>query len=166
MVDINEIELIEEAQNRAMGVGQEKKPQKDDDQKAHGKEEIRKNTIRDPTQVSEGSEHVCRICWGTEEEDHQKLGETEEFNPLISPCKCTGTMGLIHLKCLRGWLETKRQIKVHGRQVILKFKKLDCELCNSKFPFKISYNNEIVDIVGVDKPDKNYIILESLSNES
>lgn len=74
MVDINEIELIEEAQNRAMGVGQEKKPQKDDDQKAHGKEEIRKNTIRDPTQVSEGSEHVCRICWGTEEEDHQKLG--------------------------------------------------------------------------------------------
>jgi len=55
---------------------------------------------------------------------------------------------------------------VHGRQVILKFKKLDCELCNTKFPFKISYNNEIVDIVGVDKPDKNYIILESLSNES
>ena len=73
---------------------------------------------------------------------------------------------MIHLKCLRGWLETKRQTKVHGRQIIFKFKKLYCELCNTKFPFKISYNNEIVDIVGVDKPDKNYIILESLSNET
>jgi hypothetical protein len=124
-----------------------------------------KSAIREPTQVSEGSEHVCRICWGTEQEDLQK-SSNDDFNPLISPCKCAGTMGMIHLKCLRGWLETKRQMKVHGKQVILKFKKLDCELCNTKFPFKISYNNEIVDIVGVEKPERNYIILESLSNES
>ena len=75
-------------------------------------------------------------------------------------------MGLIHLQCLRGWLETKRTRKVHGRQVIIKFKKLDCELCNTKFPYKITYNNQIVDIVGVEKPEKNYIILESLSNET
>lgn len=109
---------------------------------------------------------VCRICWGTEEEDSKKTDLGDNFNPLISPCKCAGTMGLIHLKCLRGWLETKRQRKIHGWSVIYKFKKLDCELCNTKFPFKVSYNNEIVDIVGVDKPDKNFIILESLSNES
>ena len=62
----------------------------------------------DPTKVSEESELVCRICWGTEEEDQNKVKNSDDFNPLISPCKCAGTMGMIHLKCLQGWLETKR----------------------------------------------------------
>ena len=48
---------------------------------------------------------------------------------------------------------------------MVKFQKLDCELCTTQFPFKIVYQNRIVDIVGVEKPEKNYIILESLSNE-
>lgn len=49
---------------------------------------------------------------------------------------------------------------------MLKFSKLDCELCNQNFPFKIAYKNQIVDIVGVDKPQSDFIILESLSNET
>jgi len=106
-----------------------------------------------PTKLTEESdEAVCRICWGTENEDKENAHDGDEPNPLISPCKCAGTMGLIHLKCLRGWLETKRQKKENGRQIILKFNKLDCELCNTNFPFKISYKNQIVDIVGVEKP--------------
>lgn len=32
-------------------------------------------------------------------------------------------------------------------------------------PFKIAYKNQIVDIVGVDKPQRNFIILESLNND-
>lgn len=32
-------------------------------------------------------------------------------------------------------------------------------------PFKIAYKNQIVDIVGVDKPEKNFIVLESLNND-
>lgn len=75
-------------------------------------------------------------------------------------------MGLIHLKCLRSWLETKRTKKTHESQVTLKFSKLDCELCNQNFPFKIAYKNQIVDIVGVEKPQKDFIVLESLSNEN
>lgn len=47
--------------------------------------------------LTEGSNmNCCRICWGTEEEL-----QGNEFNPLISPCNCTGTMGFIHLKCLK-----------------------------------------------------------------
>ena len=64
-----------------------------------------------PTNISEQSEEaVCKICWGTEAEDRENNpdGEEDEPNPLISPCKCTGTQGTIHLKCLRSWLETKR----------------------------------------------------------
>ena len=35
------------------------------------------------------------------------------------------------------------------------------------FPYKISWNNKIIDIieVGVDRPKENFIILESLSSE-
>ena len=86
-----------------------------------------------PTKISEQSEEVCcKICWGTEAEDAlaaKEAGVEEEPNPLISPCKCTGTQGTIHLKCLRGWLETKRTRKVHRGQVMLKFNKIDCEIC-------------------------------------
>ena len=31
------------------------------------------------------------------------------------------------------------------------------------FPFQIAFNNKIIDIVEVDKPEKNFIILESLT---
>jgi pSer/pThr/pTyr-binding forkhead associated (FHA) protein len=38
-------------------------------------------------------ELVCRICLGEEEEP--------STNPLFSPCVCSGSMGLIHLECLK-----------------------------------------------------------------
>lgn len=48
---------------------------------------------------------------------------------------------------------------------MLKFNKVDCEICKQILPFKIAYKNQIVDIVGVDKPQRNFIILESLNND-
>jgi len=33
------------------------------------------------------------------------------------------------------------------------------------FPYKITYNNQIIDIVEVERPNKDFIILESLTNE-
>ena len=50
--------------------------------------------------------------------------------------------------------------------MILKLKKLDCELCKVNFPFKITYNHQIVDIVEIERPATNYIVLESLSSEN
>jgi E3 ubiquitin-protein ligase DOA10 len=42
---------------------------------------------------------ACRIC----------LEDIEEpDNPFITPCKCTGSVKFIHLKCLREWLDSKR----------------------------------------------------------
>lgn len=92
-------------------------------------------------------------------------GEEPELNPLISPCKCMGTQGTIHLKCLRNWLETKCTKKMHKGQQMLRFNKVDCEICKQNFPFKIAYKNQIVDIVGVEKPKENFIILESLQSD-
>lgn len=39
---------------------------------------------------------VCRICLGDDDEPID--------NPLITPCKCAGTMSCIHIKCLIEWL--------------------------------------------------------------
>jgi hypothetical protein len=38
-------------------------------------------------------------------------------------------MGGIHLKCLREWLERNKTMKAVKGHVVLKYKKIDCELC-------------------------------------
>ena len=46
---------------------------------------------------------VCRVCLSEEEPDPHIQGTNEKgqsSNPLFSPCKCAGTMGLIHIDCL------------------------------------------------------------------
>lgn len=83
---------------------------------------------------------------------------------MISPCNCSGTMGGIHLKCLRTWLERNLSPKTYKGHVQYKYKRLNCELCNQKFPFSVNINNEIVDIIEIDRPKDNFIILETLSS--
>ncbi|CAI5437975.1 unnamed protein product [Caenorhabditis angaria] len=62
---------------------------------------------------------VCRICMCGETSipyNGKQAGE-----PLISPCKCSGTMGLYHRSCLEHWLTVTNTSK--------------CEIC--KFQFKL-----------------------------
>jgi hypothetical protein len=42
---------------------------------------------------------ICRICYMEEDSDIK--------NPLVQPCKCSGSMKYIHLNCLKQWLYTK-----------------------------------------------------------
>ena len=57
-------------------------------------------------------------------------------------------------------------MKVIKGHVVLKYKKINCELCKQKFPFSININNRIVDVIEVEKPQDNYIILETLSSNN
>ena len=70
---------------------------------------------------------ICRICLDYDNAvvDH----DDEAFNPMISPCNCSGTMGGIHLKCLRTWLERNKTLKAIKGHVVVKYKKINCELC-------------------------------------
>lgn len=65
-------------------------------------ESINQDPIKDKAVIgiNEDLEGVCRICLGEEDEPMS--------NPLFSPCKCAGSMGLIHLECLREWLKSKK----------------------------------------------------------
>ena len=77
--------------------------------------------------VSDKSAMVCRICLDYDN-NIQDYNDTK-FNPMISPCHCSGTMGGIHLKCLREWLERNKTMKAVKGHVIIKYKKVNCELC-------------------------------------
>ena len=51
---------------------------------------------------------ICRICY-TEEDSDSK-------NPLVQPCKCSGSMKYIHLNCLKQWLFTKSCTRLEKKQ--------------------------------------------------
>lgn len=68
-------------------------------------------------------EKFCRVCRCEGTPDH----------PLFHPCKCRGSIKYIHQDCLQYWLE-------HSNKDI-------CDICHSKFNFKIIYNDGVPDSV-------------------
>jgi len=40
--------------------------------------------------------------------DEEDLENPEE-NPFITPCGCQGSMKFIHIKCVREWIDAKKQ---------------------------------------------------------
>ncbi|XP_065307806.2 E3 ubiquitin-protein ligase MARCHF2-like [Dermacentor albipictus] len=59
--------------------------------------------------VTASSGPICRICH-----------EGDQQDSLVSLCRCSGTMGLVHVICLERWLNTRN---------------IDhCELCHHRFP--------------------------------
>jgi len=65
-------------------------------------------------------------------------GSEEDFvNPLLTPCKCTGTMGYIHEECFKQWINTFREVKESKFAVSYFWKELSCDLCKERFPDEI-----------------------------
>jgi E3 ubiquitin-protein ligase DOA10 len=74
-------------------------------------------------------------------------------NPLITPCKCGGTMGFIHIDCLREWLNSKSSSKQNSAVKTYCWKALECELCKQKFPDKITSESGVaIDLISFEKP--------------
>jgi len=63
-------------------------------------------------------------------ETEQISDKNEELDPLICPCNCAGTVGLIHISCLKEWVNSKRQVFKGDRVISFYWKALECELCN------------------------------------
>ncbi|CAN7989240.1 unnamed protein product [Ixodes hexagonus] len=59
--------------------------------------------------VTTSSGPICRICH-----------EGEQQEALVSVCKCSGTMGLLHVSCLERWLSNRNTDR--------------CEICQHRFP--------------------------------
>lgn len=99
---------------------------------------------------------ACRIC----------LSDVQSrANPLISPCKCSGTMKFIHLECLQEWLKSRLNLKLSGSATSYFWRTLDCELCKEDFPTTVQVSSEIRDLVEVHKPNSPFIVLEDIKRE-
>jgi len=78
-------------------------------------------------------ERQCRIC----------LGEDNDIsNPLIeSPCACTGSVRLMHINCLKHWLQSKVTEKKTDCAVTYSWKQFECEVCKVKYPGSVDASN-------------------------
>ena len=92
---------------------------------------------------------VCRICL-TEE-------EPGIMDPLISPCKCAGSMRFIHHSCLKTWFAQKRVMKTSSIVTTFFWKNLECELCKSPYPYETRSLNgrEMLNIIDYQLPERS-----------
>ena len=90
-------------------------------------------------------------------------------------------MGHVHLECLREWLNSKRSVKVSDCVRTYCWKSLECELCKERFPGQVFADGTVItdkllvskkkmasmgdpiEILEYDKPDTDYIVLESVT---
>ena len=68
---------------------------------------------------------ICRFCYSAE--------NTKE-NPLLSICKCTGSLGFVHFICLKGWLNFKLLVKKQANLASYFWKSFECEICKEMYP--------------------------------
>ena len=101
-------------------------------------------------------EDICKIC----------LSNSIPENPLISLCRCKGSVKYCHLECIRKWIETKKCKFTLQKSTSFHWKKLKCESCLSDFPIFINYKGTIEPLVSIDFPNKrNYFLLKSGSED-
>ena len=94
----------------------------------------------------------CRICLSDEVRDFS--------NPIITPCRCSGSMGNIHLNCLRKWIEQKVSIRLRHYVTIIEWTSLSCELCKAPYPFAVSFDGTIYEVISIPYPKKPFVVLE------
>ena len=103
------------------------------------------------------TEKLCRICYGEENDPKE--------NPIIQPCRCSGSCKYIHLKCLKHWIMTKSCAKIDESEFccVYIFSETECELCKAKLPDLVLHNNKLYSLLDFSNDFKNYLILECLT---
>ena len=105
---------------------------------------------------------VCRICYGEDSNDE---------NPLISPCICKGSTKYIHYLCLKNWLNAKIEeeksedsTQTMSDCITYNRKEISCELCKEQFPDYIIHNNIYYNILFYKPKFKEFIVFESMKS--
>ena len=95
----------------------------------------------------------CRLCY---QEDSNIL------DPLISPCKCSGSMKFIHFSCLKKSIKQKIQIRNEENCDLYFFKSYCCEICLETYPKYIKYKTYMYNLVDIDLSKYTDYILSSI----
>ena len=104
---------------------------------------------------------ICRICY---------RDDSDEKDPLISPCKCKGSMKYIHYKCLKNWFNSKIEDDIlkdsynnEVHSITYNRKDISCELCNEQLPDYIKHNNRYYNICFYKPKFEEFMVLESVT---
>ena len=97
---------------------------------------------------SKASKPSCRICF---------LSYSNEENPLISPCKCNGSMKNIHYLCLKKCIETKIIKKTENNFKSYSWKSFSCEICKAEYPKYIKIKETLFSLVDLEINYSSYV---------
>jgi hypothetical protein len=106
--------------------------------------------------AEEREESVCRVCYD---------GEKDHSNPLLSHCKCDGSVKYIHLECMKLWLRSKVTVQTSDVSETYHWKSLECDICKTELPLTLKYKGRKLDLFDFDKPQAPYLILEATASE-
>ena len=110
--------------------------------------------IEDETEIP-----PCRVCLSNQ--------MTDKDNPLINPCDCKGSIGLLHVLCLKQWVNTVKKVKQHNDcSTEYNWKIIQCEMCKMVYPHTVFFKEHWVNILDYDIPaDDPYVVIESYPKE-
>ncbi|XP_039613408.1 E3 ubiquitin-protein ligase MARCH7 isoform X2 [Polypterus senegalus] len=81
---------------------------------------IQESLLLEDSDEEEGD--LCRIC---------QMGVASPSNPLIEPCRCTGSLQYVHQECMKKWLQAKINSGSSLEAITT------CELCKEKLHLNI-----------------------------
>lgn len=94
----------------------------------------------------------CRICY---------RNDNDSSDPLISPCKCTGSMAYIHYRCLKSCIDSRITKKEDEISITYLIKSYACEICRTPYPRFINYRSSTLPLVDVDTNKfQNFLVLD------
>jgi len=94
---------------------------------------------------------ICRICLMD--------GPGDGEDPLIAPCKCSGSIKCVHLGCLRHWISCRLGLADRASGAY-RVGLLACEMCKSPYPTTVSTGSSQMPLVEVPAMKGPYIVLE------
>lgn len=72
-------------------------------------------------------------------------------------------MNFIHYICLKKWITVQRKQQVLQNLISYYWKKFECEICKTFYPYLFKSKGKYYPLVDFERPEGNYIILESLT---
>ena len=107
-------------------------------------------------ELDQGNE--CRIC---------KDSSSTPYNPLIFPCKCSGSTGYVHVNCMKAWYDRKMECEIKSEVTTYTINGFECELCREEFSLTHSHYGKPFDLLNINRPNNEpYVLLESFSEEN
>ena len=102
-----------------------------------------------PTEeASHSFESVCKICLSS---------SNTPKNPLLSICKCSGSLQFIHLKCAEAFVQSKMRTNDSPTVDSFHIKPVVCDLCHAELPMKHREQDTEYSLESMFKPDGPYV---------